>query len=346
MQLLILVPCLLAAAAAAPQYASPAVDLTTATTSIQRSDLGGGASHTSHAKSIENAHSSVHRFDSRIHNPTTVLRRTVVQQPIVSHISHSVPHELFQMADGRIFALNTVGSQFVPGQFFQTADGRFFTVAVNNQQEEFSSASDAEEVEESEEEPEEEDVVDIDAFDVADAARNNAEQFQEDKENEEEEEMVQETRSDINEATPVYVQSTPLTSTRVIAASAPVVTTVQQHSAVPAVTHAVQHTNVPSTVIRTNSFASSPAIVRAAPTVVRTVAHPTPLVHATHAAPTVVRTVAHPTSLAHATHAAPLVHAAPAAAVRVAAHPASYSLADTVSRGFLVYNNAGVSYEF
>ena len=87
-----------------------------------------------------------------------------------------------------------------------------------------------------------------------------------------------------------------------------------------------------------------------------TVARTNQVAHLSHAAvPTVIRTAAAAPVFSHVRAASPVVHAAAHGVVRAApvvshgvvrAAPVAYTLADAASRGFLVYDNAGVAYEF
>ena len=181
-------------ASSMPQF----IDLTRATISNTRQQLGGLSSLTSHAKTVQNAHSRVHKHSTQISNP--ILRRRIVRRrrpaltvssPVADTFTVNLPRQtdalyfqqqpvvqrtrpqqqLIQTSDGRYFLVSTGEVQVQPGQFFQTADGRFFTVIVDNENPEEMQMKEIDE----NEVDDDADVLsleeEVDAFDVAEAAR-------------------------------------------------------------------------------------------------------------------------------------------------------------------------------
>lgn len=139
---------------------------------------------TSHSKVVENGHSRVEKHSSRIHSPQLIRRRrptvvAIAAQPIVSGQRSTVQtnaygqQQLFQTQDGRFFVISTRNNQIQAGQIFQTSDGRIFSVGVGNAQviNEPSSVPALPTVELENDDEEDAEVIVADTFDVADVAR-------------------------------------------------------------------------------------------------------------------------------------------------------------------------------
>lgn len=350
----------LAQGLAAPQF-------TLATTTNLNRQLGL-SSLSSHSKTVDNAHSHVHRTDTRVNNPAQVVRRRGPITRVLSHQSPSVVRvaaaaqpavntnpSIFQTADGRFFALSDGNSQIDTSQIFQTADGRFFRVALES---EFQDG-DATVAEDNNQED--------DAFAVVQAARQAAvlRQNAADAEDEleavviEEEEVEEEPQvqatptrtvsrnrnrsrsrtsanrnaANANNVVRANTQQINANDLNSLFVSAPLTSANARFVGIsPDQTQFVtaQGTNHAQTILTGSPFRSIFAQNSLPAQQTQFVSHQN---HFT--SPNTLRSVSHVTQ--------PFTHLN---TVRTASTPLTYSLADVASNGYFFYDNAGIAYQF
>ncbi|TRY71747.1 hypothetical protein TCAL_01031 [Tigriopus californicus] len=331
----------------------------------------GLSSLSSHSKTVDNAHSHVHRTDTRVNNPAQVVRRRGPITRVLSHQSPSVVRvaaaaqpavnanpSIFQTADGRFFALSDGNSQIDTSQIFQTADGRFFRVALES---EFQDGG-ATIVDNANQE-------DDDAFTVVQAARQAAvlRQNVADTQDELDAEIV-EVEEEIEEEPQVQVapartvsrnrnRSRSRTSATRNAANA------NNNNVVSASTRQINANDLNSLFVSAPLTSANARFIGISPDQTQFVttqgnnqgqtifsgspfrsvftqnalpAQQTQFVHQNHfTSPNSLRSVSHVTQ--------PFTHLN---TVRAASTPLTYSLADVASNGYFFYDNAGIAYQY